>query len=220
MLPSDALAKAQAEVIVMQASISQPQVLIDTVAQSRVRDVASVIGFALLTAAAAQVSIPLGFTPVPLTGQTFAVLLAGGVLGANRGAASQLLYVALGAIGLPFYADGGSGITTDGALISSFGYLVGFIVAAWVVGLMAERQQDRNILSAVPAFLTGTVIIYAFGAAVLAWSLDVPFAADLNEPSALKFGIAPFVIGDVLKAVAAGLLLPGAWKAINPDNNH
>ena len=119
----------------------------------------TVVGFALLTAAAAQISIPLGFTPVPLTGQTFAVLLAGGVLGANRGAASQLLYVILGAIGLPFYADGASGITADGALIATFGYLIGFVVAAWVVGLMAERQQDRSIMSAIPAFLTGTVII-------------------------------------------------------------
>lgn len=200
----------------MQAAISYPRVLIDVFPSTKVRDAVAVVGFALLTALAAQISIPLGFTPVPLTGQTFAVLLAGGVLGANRGAASQLLYVAMGAIGLPFYADGASGITVDGALISTFGYLVGFIVAAWVVGLMAERKQDRTIMAAVPTFLAGTVIIYAIGGAVLAWRLGIPFAADLDQPSALKFGIAPFVIGDVLKAAAAGLLLPGAWKLFNP----
>ncbi len=204
----------------MQATVGQPRVLIDVVpsnviSSAKLRDAVAVVSFALLTAAAAQVSIPLGFTPVPLTGQTFAVLLAGGVLGANRGAASQLLYVILGAAGLPFYAEGASGITADGALIATFGYLVGFVVAAWVVGLMAERQQDRSVLSAVPAFLAGTVIIYAFGASVLAWRLDIAFAADLSEPSALAFGIAPFVIGDVLKAVAAGVLLPGAWKIFN-----
>ena len=204
----------------MQTTIGQPRVLIDVVpsnviSSAKLRDAVAVVSFALLTAAAAQISIPLGFTPVPLTGQTFAVLLAGGVLGANRGAASQLLYVILGAAGLPFYAEGASGITADGAPIATFGYLVGFVVAAWVVGLMAERQQDRSVLSAVPAFLAGTVIIYAFGASVLAWRLDIAFAADLSEPSALAFGIAPFVIGDVLKAVAAGVLLPGAWKIFN-----
>lgn len=203
----------------MQATVSQPRVLIDVLPSTKVLDGIAVVGFALLTAAAAQISIPLGFTPVPLTGQTFAVLLAGGVLGANRGAASQLLYVILGAIGLPFYADGASGITADGALIATFGYLIGFVVAAWVVGLMAERQQDRSIMSAIPAFLTGTVIIYAIGASVLAWRLGVPFAADLDEPSALKFGIAPFVIGDVLKAGVAGLLLPGAWKLFNSSTS-
>lgn len=199
----------------MQAAVSQPRVLIDLVPSAKVRDAVAVVGFALLTAAAAQISIPLGFTPVPLTGQTFAVLLAGGVLGANRGAASQLLYVLMGAAGLPFYADGASGITADGALIATFGYLVGFVVASWIVGLMAQRQQDRSVLSAIPAFLAGTVTIYAIGASVLAWRLGIPFAAELSEPSALAFGIAPFVIGDVLKAVVAGLLLPGAWKLFN-----
>lgn len=186
--------------------------LLDVIPRTRARDAVAIVGFALLTAAAAQFKISLGFTPVPITGQTFAVLLAGGVLGSWRGASSQLLYVFLGAVGLPFYADGASGITTDGALIATFGYLVGFIVAAWLVGLMAERQQDRTVLSAIPAFLAGSVVIYLFGATFLAWKLDVPFAADLAEPSALKFGIAPFVIGDVLKATLAGVLLPAGWK--------
>ncbi len=87
----------------------RPATLADVLPGSRARDVALVIGFALLTALSAQVVIPLGFTPVPITGQTFAVLLAGGLLGARRGAASQALYLGLGAIGLPFFAEGTGG---------------------------------------------------------------------------------------------------------------
>lgn len=190
----------------------RPLVLVDLIPATRVRDAAAVLTFALLTAAAAQLSIPLGFTPVPITGQTFTVLLAGGVLGANRGALSQLLYVAMGAVGLPFFAGGASGLRLEGAIIPTIGYLGAFIVAAYVVGIMSERQQDRNIISSIPAFLAGTVIIYVIGASVLAWRLGIPFAADLEQPSALKFGIAPFIIGDVLKAAIAGVILPTAWK--------
>lgn len=204
--------------ISVQAAIQQPTVLIDVLPATKVRDVVAVVGFSLLTAAAAQIAIPLGFTPVPITGQTFAVLLAGGVLGANRGAASQLLYVLMGAVGLPFFADGSSGVTVEGAFIPTFGYLVGFVAAAWVIGLMAERRQDRNVSSAIPAFLAGSVIIYVFGATFLAWNLGIPFAADLDQASALKFGIAPFVIGDAVKAALAGVLLPGAWKLANTTN--
>ena len=90
-----------------------------------------------------------------------------------------------------------------------------YIVAAWVVGLMAERSQDRTVLSAIPAFLAGSAIIYVFGATFLAWKLGVPIAADLAEPSALKFAIAPFIIGDVLKATIAGLLLPAGWRLLD-----
>jgi len=208
----------------MSASVSvanpQPRVLADLFPtrifpNAVTRDVVAIVGFALLTAAAAQISIPLGFTPVPLTGQTFAVLLAGGVLGANRGAASQLLYVAMGAVGLPFYADGASGLRVEGEFIPTIGYLLGFVVAAYVVGLMAERQQDRNLMSSIPAFFAGSFIIYAIGAPILAWRMGWPLAADLDEASALKFGIAPFVIGDAIKAIVAGGLLPATWKLVN-----
>ena len=92
----------------------------------------------------------------------------------------------------------------------------GFVAAAWIVGFMAERQQVRSVTDSIPAFLAGSVVIYLIGATVLAYQLGIPFAADLDEPSALKFGIAPFVIGDVLKAVVAGLLVPGAWKIFDP----
>lgn len=186
-----------------------PTTLADLLPQHRLRDAALVVGFALFTAAAAQFEIVLGFTPVPISGQTLAVLLAGGALGASRGAASQFLYVALGAIGLPFYSggEGGWSVTTG----ATAGYFVGFIVAAGLVGWMSEQGQDRRVVTAIPAFLAGSIVIYAFGASWLAHSLDVPFAAAAGETSALSLGVTPFLVGDVFKAVIAGLLLPGAW---------
>ena len=184
--------------------------LLDTIPRSVVRDVVAVVGFALLTAGAAQISFTLGFTPVPLTGQTFAVLLAGGTLGSQRGAASQGLYVVMGAIGLPFYSDGSGG--WDVATGSTAGYLVGFIVAAYVVGWLAERGQDRQLATSITSFLAGSVIIYALGAGWLAYDLDIPLTAEIGEPSAIAYGVAPFIVGDVLKATLAGALLPAAWR--------
>jgi biotin transport system substrate-specific component len=165
---------------------------------------ALVVGFALFTALAAQVAFPLPFTPVPITGQTLAVLLAGAALGANAGAASQGLYVVLGAVGLPFYAGGESGWTT--ATGATGGYLTGFIVAAWIIGRLAERRQDRTIPTAIPAFLLGSVIIHMFGVPWLAAYLD------LGWVEAAALGSVPFIPGDLLKIVAAGLLLPAAWR--------
>ncbi len=189
---------------------SRPAVtLIDLIDRSLLRDIVAVVGFALFTALAAQITIPLGFTPVPITGQTFAVLLAGGVLGSQRGALSMGLYVTLGAIGLPFYADGAGGWTA--ATGATAGYLVGFVVAAFVVGAMAERGQDRRLSTSLPAFVAGSLIVYAIGAGWLAIDLDLPLTAAAGEPSAIAFGVAPFIVGDVLKALLAGALLPAAW---------
>jgi len=182
--------------------------LADTLPGAATRDAVLVVGFALLTAVAAQVSIPLGFTPVPLTGQTFAVLLAGGTLGAARGAASQLLYLAMGLV-LPFYADGSKG--WDVLSGTTGGYLVGFVIASALVGWMSERGQDRKIGTAIPAFLAGTALIYTLGALWLGHEIDVPFTAAAGEPSAIAYGVAPFLVGDVIKALLAGVLLPAAW---------
>lgn len=173
---------------------------------TRERAALLVVGTALLTALAAQVSVVLPFTPVPITGQTFAVLLAGTALGSRLGAASQLLYVVLGAVGLPFYADAEGGWTA--ATGATGGYLVGFVVAAAVLGSLAERRQDRSVLTAVPAMLTGTAVIYGMGAGWLAFHLDVSLA------EAVELGVAPFLIGDTLKLAAAGLLLPAAWSLL------
>lgn len=195
----------------MTASVqsTQPVTLLDLIDRSRLRDAVAVVGFALFTALAAQISIPLGFTPVPITGQTFAVLLAGGVLGARRGALSMGLYVALGAIGLPFYADGTGGWTA--ATGATAGYLVGFVVAALIVGAMADRGQDRKLATSLPAFLTGSLVIYGIGAGWLAYDLGLPLTAAAGDPSAVAFGVAPFLVGDVAKALLAGVLLPAAW---------
>ena len=174
------------------------------VPRTTVNTVALVVGFALLTALLAQVEFPLWFTPVPITGQTFAVLLAGAALGWRAGAASQGLYVALGAIGLPFYSGGEGGWTV--ATGATGGYLVGFVVAAALVGYLAERGQDRNVVTAVAAFLAGSAVIYLFGVTWLAASLDV------GATEAMELGLVPFVVGDLVKVALAGIALPAAWR--------
>jgi len=172
--------------------------------RSTVATASLVAGFALLTALAAQIRIPLPFTPVPITGQTFAVLLAGAALGSVAGAASQALYVLLGAAGLPFYAGGSSG--WEVATGATGGYLVGFVVAAAMVGALAERSQDRTVATAIPAFLLGNVVIHLFGVPWLAAALDVGWV------EAAGLGSVPFIPGDLVKIGLAGMLLPAAWR--------
>jgi biotin transport system substrate-specific component len=184
----------------------------DVLPRRAVNTAVLMLGFALATAVAAQVRIPVPGTPIALTGQTFAVLLAGAALGSRIGAGSMLLYVSLGAVGLPFFAGGEGGWTY--ATGASFGYLVGFVVAAWVIGRLAEHRSDRNAVTAVPAFLAGSAVIYAAGVAWLWATVDaVPTLG-----AALAAGLYPFVAGDLVKAVAAGLLLPAAWLLV--DRTH
>ena len=177
--------------------------------RSRAITVALVVGFALLTALAAQIRIPVPGSPVPITGQTFAVLLAGAALGSWAGAGSQALYWALGAVGLPFYSNASGG--WEAATGATAGYLVGFIAAAWAVGALAERGQDRDVWSAIPAFLAGNAVIYLCG---VTW-LYVSVASIPTMTAALEAGLTPFVIGDLLKIVLAGLLLPLAWRMVD-----
>ncbi len=165
-----------------------------------------VLGFALFTALMAQISIPLGFTPVPITGQTFAVLLAGAALGPRLGPMSQVLYWGMGAAGLPFYADANGG--WDVATGATAGYLVGFVVAAWVVGRLAERTQDREVWTAIPAFLLGSVIIHLFGVPWLAHILEVGWVR------AAELGSYPFIAGDLIKVALAGVVLPVSWRLV------
>ena len=169
-----------------------------------------VTGFALLTALFAQVTIRLPFTPVPITGQTFAVLLSGATLGMWAGGSSQILYLLLGLF-FPFYADGASG--TEVLFGATGGYLFGFVVAAAVVGKMAERHHDRRVITAVTAFLTGSLLIYFFGV------IGLMGAADMDLGTALELGVAPFILGDVIKAYAAGLLLPAAWRLTDRNSS-
>jgi biotin transport system substrate-specific component len=188
------------------AAAAQPRVLADAVPNIRARDLALVVAGALLTAACAQISIPIPGDPVPLTGQTFAVMLCGAGLGANRGAASMLLYLGLGLIGLPVYSDGDSGFSVIWG--ATGGYLVGFVIAAYVMGRLAERQHDRTPLKALPLFAIGSVIIYAIGVPWLAVS------ADLSLVTAMDLGIVPFIPGAIIKALLAAGLLPTAWKLV------
>jgi len=156
-------------------------------------------------AALAQIEIVLPFTPVPITGQTFGVLLIGAALGSKRGAASIILYITEGAFGLPFFAGGASGL---GILTgATAGYLVGFIGAAYAVGWLAERGLERSMRTSVIPFIVGTVIIFICGAA---W-LSILFG---SFSKAITLGIIPFLIGDSIKLIAASLALPVAWKLV------
>jgi biotin transport system substrate-specific component len=198
-------------------TIAPQRVLADLIVQPTtrvraiVRDVLLVVGFALLTAAAAQIEIQLGFTPVPLTGQTFAVLLSGAVLGMRRGALSQLVYWMAGLTGLPFYSGGAGGWKSGTG--ATLGYLVGFIVAAGAIGYLAEKKQDRNFATSLPAMLLGSTLIYTCGAAWLTTYLNIGFAT--GETNAIALGVAPFLVGDVIKALLAAACTTGVWAAIN-----
>ena len=171
---------------------------------SRTRDLLLIVGGSLFVAAMAQVRIPLLFTPVPLTGQTFAVLLVGAAMGSRRGAASLLVYLFLGIVGLPFFAGGASGFTY--LIGPTGGYLVGFICAAYIVGRLAENGLERRFRSAWVAFLAGEAVIYLCG---VSW-----LGAYLGMQKALVAGLLPFLIGDLIKLVAAALALPAAWRLV------
>jgi biotin transport system substrate-specific component len=169
------------------------------------RDVILIVLGALFVAALAQIEIPLPFTPVPITGQTFGVLLVGAALGSKRGAASLISYLALGVIGLPFFAGGAHGLNI--LIGATGGYLIGFVVSTYVIGLLAERGLERNVRTSLIPFLVGTLIIYVCG---VSW-LTVVFG---SVGRALAAGLIPFLIGDAIKLIAASLLLPGMWKMV------
>ncbi len=161
-----------------------------------------VVAASLVTALAAQVAVPLPFSPVPVTGQTFAVLLAGAVLGARRGALAQLLYLVEGAAGLPVFAGGAGGAHV--LLGPTAGYLVAFPLAAFVTGSLAERGWDRRFGTMVAAMLLGSSVIFGCG---LAW-----LARFVPGATLLSAGLLPFVPGDLVKATLAALAVPGAWR--------
>jgi biotin transport system substrate-specific component len=167
-------------------------------------DTALVVGGAALVAGAAQISVKLPFTPVPITGQTFAVLLVGATLGTVRGFASLLLYLWVGVAGAPVYADHAHGWSV--LTSASGGYLVGFVLAAAFAGWMAERRLDRRVSSSVSSMLTGNVIVYLVGLPWLAVVLHT------NLEKTLEYGLYPFVPGDVFKLYFAALLLPAGWR--------
>lgn len=162
-----------------------------------------VLGGALLTAGAAQVSVPIW--PVPITGQTLAVLLVGSALGARRGALSMLVYALLGVVGLPVFADGSAGV---GVLVGpSGGYIVGFVAASALVGWVAERFGDRPLRNALLSFALGTVVTFVAG---MAW-LAVALGLDLQQT--LQYGLYPFVLGGVVKTLIGAGVISLGWTA-------
>lgn len=188
-------------------------------------DVALVVAGTALTALCAQVVIRLPFTPVPITGQTFAVLLTGSLLGSARGALSQALYVLAGMAGLHVFAGGGHGLSVlTGA---TGGYLVGFVVAAFAVGLLAERGWDRRPWSALGAMLVGNLLIYAVGLPWLYVSVGRelcahgffgPYIPEVVCSNGflltLYAGFFPFVVGDALKLLLAASVPPSGWQVV------
>ena len=169
------------------------------------RDTVLIVFGALLVAILAQIEIPLPFTPVPITGQTFGVLLVGAALGSKRGAASLASYLVMGMSGLPFFAGGAHGLSIlTGA---TGGYLIGFVVAAYVIGLLAERGLERSMRTSLIPFLVGTIIIYGCGVAWLAVILG-------SFSEAIAAGLFPFLVGDAINLLAASLVMPGAWKLV------
>jgi biotin transport system substrate-specific component len=173
---------------------------------SRARHVALILAGALLIYLSALVVIPIPGNPVPITGQTFGVLLVGGALGFRRGLAAVLLYVLLGVVGLPFFAEGKGGFTI--ILGASGGYLVGFILAGAVVGRLAELGWDRHLAGAIGAMAIGNALIYVIGVPWLA------VVAHFDATTAVQKGLVPFIVGDVLKLVLAAVVFPAAWWVV------
>jgi biotin transport system substrate-specific component len=190
----------------MSIQLSAGSSLIDRVVpRSKVNDVALIFAGALLTAIAAQIAIPMW--PVPITGQTFAVLLVGSVLGASRGAISMIAYFSLGAAGLPVFTGAASGLSFG----PTFGYLVGFIAAAAVVGWLANSGWHKKAVGVLGSFMIANSVIYLFGLPWLGFALGNLGAAN-DLVTLMVLGLVPFLIGDAIKMVLAAAALPLAWK--------
>jgi biotin transport system substrate-specific component len=182
----------------------RPLVLADVVPGALVRDVLLVLGGAAFTGLMAQISIPVAGSPVPVTGQTFAALTVGAALGWQRGLASMLLYLLAGIVGVPWYADHSSGVH-----IPSLGYVIGFVLAAGLVGALASRGGDRSPLRTIGTMVLGNIVIYAVGVPYLMADLNVSLA------TAWDIGMKNYLLGDALKILLAAGCLPLAWRVVD-----
>ncbi len=180
-----------------------PRVLADYAGRTAFAQIALVFGGAAFVGVAAQIAIPLPFTPVPLTLQTFAVLLVGAALGSLRGVLSMVIYLLVGMVGVPWFAEGSSGFSS-----ASFGYILGFIFAAFIVGRLAERGASTTAIRSAGLMVIGNLAIYAVG---VTW---LKFAISVDWVTALTLGVVPFLIGDALKIALAAGLLPLSWKGL------
>jgi biotin transport system substrate-specific component len=179
------------------------RVLADYLPRTLVADTILVVGAAGLVGLLAQISIHLSFTPVPITGQTLGVLLAGSALGWRRAGLSMSLYLVAGLAGVPWFAGHASGYAG-----ATFGYLLGFIAAGMLLGWLAAKGSDRNIVRAAISMVLAEVLLYAIALPWLAVDLHVSLA------KAFSLGMWPFVAGDVIKAALAGVALPSAWRLV------
>ena len=167
-------------------------------------DAIVVICGSLILGLSAQVKVYLPISPVPITGQTFAVLMLAALLGSRRGVLAMIAYLIEGASGLPVFA-GGIGIAV--LIGPTGGYLVGFVAAAYVVGKLAEMGWDRRVSTTIVAMLAGEIVLYTFG---VCW-----LAIMTNIRTALVIGLYPFIVGDILKVILAAAVLPAGWKLLN-----
>jgi biotin transporter BioY len=170
-------------------------------------DAALIIGGSFLIGLCAQLAIPIG--PVPITAQTFAVLMIGALFGNWRGSLCVLMYIIEGLAGLPVFALGRSGFAV--MLSPTGGYLVGFIAAAYVTGLLAQSRWDRRFTTTVLAMTLGSTVMYAFGLSWLCCLMGF-------SSTVLSVGLYPFIVGDILKIVLAAVVLPAGWKLLGMLN--
>lgn len=176
--------------------------------EARIYDITLVAGGSLLIALLSQIRIPLPFTPVPITGQTLGVLLAGAMLGRIRGTFTVVVYLGQGAAGLPFFAGGAAGLTH--LMGPTGGYLFGFIGGAYVTGILAEKGWDRKPGTTVVAMILGNVAIFAVG---LTW-----LGLYTRSYDVFSLGLFPFIPGDIIKIGLAAVLLPYGWKWLDRPN--
>ncbi|HEX8488417.1 MAG TPA: biotin transporter BioY [Propionibacteriaceae bacterium] len=181
-----------------------PRTLADAIPGGLVRNIALVVGGAGFVGVTAQLAVPLPFTPVLLTMQTFSVLLTVAALGSTRGLLSMAVYMLAGMAGVPWFSQHQSGWS-----FPSFGYVVGFLLAAVVVGKLAEKGADRTPLRAAGLLVLGNLAIYAVGVPGLM------LTTGMSLPMALTLGVVPFLIGDAIKIALAAALLPATWKLVN-----
>ncbi len=190
-------------------AVAQPAVLADVWTdraegvRALGRQAVLVVGGAAFVGLAAQIAIPLPFTPVPLTLQTFAVLLACAALGSLRVIMAMSLYAVAGMVGVPWFAEGSSGFA-----LASFGYILGFIVAAGIVGRIAEHGATLSAWRTAGLMIIGNLAIYSIGVTWLKYAIDSTWV------TALQLGVVPFLIGDALKIALAAGLLPLTWLGL------
>jgi biotin transport system substrate-specific component len=194
------------------AAASRPETLITALSSEaggrRAIEIGGVLFVTTLTALAAQISVPLPFTPVPSTLQPIAVLIGAAALGARLGAASQALYLLLGVAGLPVFAASGELPQGAARLIGpTAGFLLSYPLAAFVTGWLAERRFDRQYLTSLAAMAAGLSVIFTAGALWFAFG-----PADVGPAAAMTLGVLPFLPADLLKLVVAAGVLPAAWR--------